>query len=417
MNKFLIVALALGICITSCKQKEEETYKAEKPVPEIVIPLIQYGFDLNRFEVVSDTIKQGDTFSTIIDDHLVAGQNGFVAAQKLDSVYSLRRIKVGNAYKILKRKDSVKTPAIFIYESSKLDFVVLRLTDSVHAYRKKYPLRLQRTVAAGQIETTLSEAMEKQGMGMGAIQELSDIYKYTIDFFKVKKGDGFKIIVNERYINDTIYGGIVNIEAAVFKKDGKNFYAFNYVTDSLSDKSDYYNEKGAPLRNFFLKAPLDFFRISSKFNPRRFHPVQKTWKAHNGTDYAAPHGTPIMTTASGVVVKSGYSGGNGNYVKVKHNAKYSTQYLHMSKRLVTEGQRVEQGQIIGLVGSTGLATGPHVCYRFWVNDKQVDPFAQDLPNADPLPKGQLEKYMNFITPLKKEMDEKKFKPASTKDIK
>jgi murein DD-endopeptidase MepM/ murein hydrolase activator NlpD len=413
MSKFLIVALALGISITSCKQKEE-TFKPDPPEPIAVIPLIQYGFDLNRFDVVADTIRQGDTFSAIMDRHLVAGQNGFTAAQKLDSVYSLRRMKAGSAYTILKRKDSVNTPAIFIYESSKLDYVILRLTDSVRAYRKKYPVRLQRTVAAGKIETTLSEAMEKEGMGMSAIHELSEIFKWSVDFFKVNKGDSFKLIVNERYINDTIYGGIVNIEAAVFKKSGKNYYAFNYTTDSLNDKSDYYNEKGAPLKNFFLKAPVNFSRISSRFTPRRFHPVQKRWKAHNGTDYAAPHGTPIVTTASGVVVKSGYSGGNGNYVKIKHNNKYTTQYLHMSKRLVNDGQRVDQGQTIGLVGSTGLATGPHVCYRFWVNDKQVDPFSQNLPNADPLPKGELETYMAFITPLRKELENKSFKKAPKK---
>jgi murein DD-endopeptidase MepM/ murein hydrolase activator NlpD len=413
MSKFLIVALALGISITSCKQKEE-TFKPDPPEPIAVIPLIQYGFDLNRFDVVADTIRQGDTFSAIMDRHLVAGQNGFTAAQKLDSVYSLRRMKAGNAYTILKHKDSVNTPAIFIYESSKIDYVVLRLTESVRAYRKKYPVRLQRTVAAGKIKTTLSEAMEKEGMGMSAIHELSEIFKWTVDFFKVNKGDSFKLIVNERYINDTIYGGIVNIEAAVFKKSGKNYYAFNYTTDSLNDKSDYYNEKGAPLKNFFLKAPVNFSRISSRFTPRRFHPVQKRWKAHNGTDYAAPHGTPIVTTASGVVVKSGYSGGNGNYVKIKHNNKYTTQYLHMSKRLVNDGQRVDQGQTIGLVGSTGLATGPHVCYRFWVNDKQVDPFSQNLPNADPLPKGELETYMTFITPLRKELENKSFKKAPKK---
>lgn len=413
MNKLLIVALALGISISSCK-KEKETYIPEKPEPVAVVPLIQYGFDLNRFDVITDTVQPGDTFSALLDSHLVSGQSGFVAAQKMDSVYSLRRIKAGNAFMILKRKDSLKTPAIFIYESSKLDYVVLRLGDSIHAYRKKYPVRVQRTVAAGEIETTLSEAMEKQGMGMSAIHELSDIYKYTIDFFKVKKGDGFKIIVNERYINDSIYGGIVNIEAAVFKKSGKNYYAFNYTTDSINGKSDYYSEKGAPLKSLFLKAPVNFSRISSRFSPRRFHPVQKRWKAHNGTDYAAPHGTPILTTASGTVVKSGYTAGNGNYVKVKHNTKYTTQYLHMSKRLVNEGQRVTQGQTIGLVGSTGLATGPHVCYRFWLNDKQVDPLALNLPNADPLPKGELEVFMKYIEPLKKEMDEKKPTKAAKK---
>lgn len=407
MKQFLIVALALGISITSCK-KEEKVIEPINPEPVATIPLIQYGFDLNRFNVVTDTVRSGDTFSTILDPHLVSGQSSFEAAQKIDAIYSLRRMRAGNAYTILKRKDSVNTPAIFIYEASKLDYIVLRLTDSVHAYRKKHPVRVQRTLAAGKIESTLSEAMQKQGLGISTIHELSEIFKWSIDFFKVNKGDNFKLIVNERYINDTIYGGIVNIEAAVFNKSGKKFYAFNYTTDSLTEKSDYYNEKGSPLKNFFLKAPVNFSRISSRFTPRRFHPVQKRWKAHNGTDYAAPHGTPIMTTASGVVVKAGYSGGNGNYVKVKHNSKYTTQYLHMSKIMVREGQRVEQGQTIGLVGSTGLATGPHVCYRFWVNDKQVDPFAQNLPNADPLPKEALEKYKLYISPLKKELDSKKF---------
>lgn len=154
----------------------------------------------------------------------------------------------------------------------------------------------------------------------------------------------------------------------------------------------------------FLKSPLDYFRISSKFTARRFHPVQKRWKAHNGTDYAAPTGTPIKTTASGVVERTGYTSGNGNYVKVRHNGTYSTQYLHMSKILVKKGQHVSQGQVIGKVGSTGLATGPHVCYRFWKNGVQVDPFKQKLPNAEPLDKKEQAKYLEYIKPLKTELD-------------
>lgn len=169
-------------------------------------------------------------------------------------------------------------------------------------------------------------------------------------------------------------------------------------------QADYYDEEGKGLKTMFLKAPLDYFRISSKFSGRRFHPVQQRWKAHNGTDYAAKQGTPIKTTASGVVERTGYTAGNGNYVKVRHNSTYSTQYLHMSKILVKNGQRVSQGQVIGKVGSTGLATGPHVCYRFWKNGVQVDPLKQSLPNAEPMDKKEKIKYLAKIAPLKIELD-------------
>jgi murein DD-endopeptidase MepM/ murein hydrolase activator NlpD len=154
----------------------------------------------------------------------------------------------------------------------------------------------------------------------------------------------------------------------------------------------------------FLKAPLKFSRISSRFSPRRFHPVQGRWKAHNGTDYAAPHGTPIMTTANGVVERTGYTAGNGNFVKVRHNSTYSTQYLHMSKILVRKGQRVSQGDIIGRVGSTGLATGPHVCYRFWKNGVQVDALRQKLPSSEPMNAKDKPRFEAYMTPLKKELD-------------
>ncbi|HRZ74058.1 MAG TPA: peptidoglycan DD-metalloendopeptidase family protein, partial [Flavobacterium sp.] len=171
-----------------------------------------------------------------------------------------------------------------------------------------------------------------------------------------------------------------------------------------SKKVDYYDEEGKGLKTMFLKAPLDYFRISSRFSPKRFHPVQMTWKAHKGTDYAAAQGTPIKTTASGVVEKTGYTAGNGNFVKVKHNGTYSTQYLHMSKILVRQGQRVEQGQVIGKVGSTGLATGPHVCYRFWKNGVQVDPLSQKLPNTEPMNEKHRKNYLTYIAPLKRELD-------------
>jgi murein DD-endopeptidase MepM/ murein hydrolase activator NlpD len=190
----------------------------------------------------------------------------------------------------------------------------------------------------------------------------------------------------EEWVDDTINLGPGRILAAEFNQSGKAFHAF-FFSDSAGYQG-YFDRDGQSLKRAFLKAPLDYFRISSRFSGKRFHPVQKRWKAHLGTDYAAPHGTPIRSTANGVVEKKGYTAGNGNYVKVKHNGTYSTQYLHMSKfaKGVNVGTRVSQGQVIGYVGSTGLATGPHVCYRFWKNGKQVDPLKEKLPNAEPIEK-------------------------------
>ena len=234
---------------------------------------------------------------------------------------------------------------------------------------------------------------------------LADTYQWTIDFFRIDKGDRFKVIFKDRFINDTIYAGIESIDAAIFEHRGKPYYAFEFLVDESTDRTEYFDENAKTLRRFFLKAPVDYKRISSRYSPRRFHPVQKKWKAHKGTDYAAARGTPIWSTANGVVIKSGYTRGNGNYVKVKHTNKYTTQYLHMSKRAVKVGQRVVQGEIIGYVGSTGLATGPHVCYRFWVNGKQVDPYKQKLPSAEPMPEDIKPSYFEFIKENKLKLEQ------------
>jgi len=199
--------------------------------------------------------------------------------------------------------------------------------------------------------------------------------------------------------------GTEEILGAYFDYDGKDVYGFPYTRESEKDPQ-FFDESGKQMKTMFLKSPLKYFTITSKFSKNRFHPVQKRFKAHNGTDYAAPQGTPIMTTASGKVIETGYTSGNGNYVKIKHDGTYTTQYLHMSKILVRRGQSVQQGQIIGKVGSTGLATGPHVCYRFWKNGVQVDPLKQKLPTSAIMDRGDLPKYIAQIKPIKQSIDEK-----------
>lgn len=270
---------------------------------------------------------------------------------------------------------------------------------------RKKPITIVKKHASGVISSSLSETMDSQGLPYQLINDMSDIYAWTIDFFRLQKGDKFKIIYNERFIEDSIYAGIKSIDAAYFEHNKEPFYAFNYKVDSLKKSTEYYDEKTQSLQRTFLRAPVQFSNVSSRFNlKRRIAFYGNRVKAHKGTDFAAPVGTEILATADGRVIESRRKGGNGNYVKIRHNSTYSTQYLHMKKRLVKVGQYVKQGEVIGQVGMTGNTSGPHVCYRFWKNGKQVDPFKQKLPIAKSVPKSNKADYIEFILPIKNDLD-------------
>ncbi len=400
----------MGLSLTACKQEKETLEISKVEVIEEPIPVIEeYGFVLNDYEIVRDTIKSGDSFGGIMNHHGVSHNKVYEVMQQVSEIFNPTKLRAGKPYAILKAKDSVLTPNFFIYEDDPIDYTVINIGDNIAAYKAQKPVTIKKKTVSGVITSNLSSAMQNEGLSILLSYELSNIYQWSIDFWKLQKGDKFKMVYNERYINDTIYAGIESIEGAVFVHQDKPYYAFNYVVDPESGGKDYYDENARPLESFFLKAPVDYSRISSRYSGRRFHPVQKTWKAHRGTDYAAAHGTPIKSTANGTVIASGYTSGNGNYVKVKHNDTYTTQYLHMSKRLVKVGQRVKQSDVIGEVGSTGLATGPHVCYRFWVRGKQVDPYRQNLPSAEPIADNLKEDYFAAIGPIKERLEQIDFK--------
>ncbi len=408
--KKLKYLLLLVIAFTACKNEEDNSKDIAEVKEEKVIPIIkEYGFILNDFEVVRDTIQSGDSFGGILDTHGVSRSKVFEITSQVRETFNPTKLVVGKPYVILKAKDSVNTPEYFIYENDRIDYTVVNIGENIAAFKSQKPVTVKRRTVSGVIVSNLSEAMSNQGLSVLLSHELSSIYQWSIDFWKLQKGDQFKMVYNERFINDSIYAGIESIEGAVFVHQGKPYYAFDYVADPEKGESDFYDEEARPLQSFFLKAPLNFSRISSRFSGNRYHPVQKRWKAHKGTDYAAPQGTPIWSTANGTVIASGYTGGNGNYVKVKHNDTYTTQYLHMSKRNVRVGERVRQGDVIGFVGSTGLATGPHVCYRFWVRGTQVDPFRQNLPAADPIAENLKEDYFASIDPVRARLDKIPFK--------
>lgn len=398
MKKIAIILVVLTT-LFSCKKQQEE-YIIEDIEPHK--PIVDFGFKYDDYNVHYDTIQSQDTFERILKKQNL---NGKKAAEIIkivkDSFPTSVRFK--KPYVVLRSKDKYQKLQYLIYQPNRLDYYLIDLTDSIVGFKKSRPLTFKVRTIAGKLSGSLSTTLKNEKIDASLSKKLMKVYAWSIDFFKLKKGDKFALIFTERYINDTLYDGVDSLRAAYFEYKGEKLYAFPFQ-QGKNGKVDYYNEDGKALKNYFLKAPLKFINITSKFSKNRFHPVQLRFKAHNGTDYAAPTGTPIMTTAAGIVEQAGYTTGNGNFVKVKHDKTYSTQYLHMSKILVKRGQHVKQGDIIGKVGSTGLATGPHVCYRFWKNGVQVDALRLKLPNSQPMESRNLPRFKKEIQPVKKELD-------------
>jgi murein DD-endopeptidase MepM/ murein hydrolase activator NlpD len=390
----------LSTFIISCDKTNEE----EIIVPKAKSKLVEFGFNIHDFNLVNDTIKSGDTFGSLLEKQNLDGRQVYDIVAKVKDTFDVRSIRIGKPFTILRSKDRTNKIQVLIYQPDRLNFYVIDFRDSIVVYKKAKPLTFKTRTIAGALNGSLSETLQNLKVDPALAPRIAKIYAWSIDFFKLKKGDKFALKFTERYINDTIYDGVDSLKAAFFEYKGKKVYAFPFAPDANTKKQQYFDEEGKTLKNFFLKAPLKFVNITSRFAKNRFHPVQLIWKAHKGTDYAAPTGTPIMTTAAGVVEQAGFTTGNGNFVKVKHDKTYSTQYLHMSKILVRRGQRVTQGQVIGKVGSTGLATGPHVCYRFWRNGVQVDALRLNLPTSTPMDSKYRQKYMEYMNPLKRELD-------------
>ena len=391
----------LIITLFSCKKSGDEVvFEESKPIPIVE----KFGFKYNDFNVSNDTIQSGDTFGSIVDQQNLGDLKVYDIIEKVKDSFDVRIMRIGKPYTLFRSKDRNKKLQAFVYQPDKGSYYVIDLRDSIKVYKRTRPVTFKRKTIAGSLNGSLSEAIEKEGVDPALASKITKIYAWSIDFFKLKRGDKFGITFTERFIDDTIYDGVDSLKAAFFEYKGKTIYAFPFEQNEGSGKLEYFDDEGKALKNFFLKAPLKYVNITSRFAKTRFHPVQMIWKAHKGTDYAAPTGTPIMTTASGVVEQTGFTAGNGNFVKVKHDRTYSTQYLHMSKILVRRGQRVNQGDVIGKVGSTGLATGPHVCYRFWKNGTQVDALRLKLPNSEPMNKRNLPRFLTQMKPLKRELD-------------
>lgn len=408
MNKIwgiLFVTLLFFSCKEEAKVITKEVEKEIGTVATIKKPVLKYGFNLDEFTVQRDTVRNGDSFGELMLQNKVEYPKIARISQDFKDTFDVRRIRVGKPYMILKSKDTSQSAQVFIYENDRINYTVVDLRDSVSAYTDKKEVKYVEREASGIIETSLSEAILAQGIDYNVTNNLSEVYAWTIDFFRLQKGDKFKVIYKEKYINDSIYAGAEPIEAAYFEHNNRPIYAFAYENDSLKSIVDYFDEEANNLRRTFLRAPVQFSRISSRYNlKRRIRFYGNRIRPHKGTDYAAPRGTPILATADGTVTESTRRGGNGKYVKIRHNATYSTQYLHMRKQNVKKGQFVRQGDVIGWIGMTGNTSGPHVCYRFWRNGRQVDPLKEELPKAEPLAEALQPNYFAYIEPIKDQLD-------------
>ena len=405
-QKSLVVVVLLGLVTWSCKEAEVENFNPETLQTFIApVELREFGFNLNDYVVKRDTIRSGDSFGAILQRNNLAYPKIYHIAESAKDSYDIRKLQIGKPYTLLLSKDSLQTPQCFIYQENNIDYVVIHFADSVVTYKEKKPVTIVTKEASGEIDGSLSVTMAQQGLPQMLIGEMSDIYAWTINFWKLQKGDKFKIIYKQRYIEDSIYAGLDGIEAAYFQHKGEDFYAFKFEIDSISKKADYFDEKAKSLKRAFLQAPVKLSRISSRYNlNRRIAYYGYALRPHKGTDFAAPIGTEILATANGTVTESTQRGGNGKYVKIKHSDTYSTQYLHMRNQAVKKGQYVKQGDVIGYVGMTGNTGGPHVCYRFWKNGQQVDPFKEKLPTAEAVPNHLVVKYQDFIIPLRQRLD-------------
>lgn len=344
----------------------------------------EFGLSLDSFNVITGNVKRNEFLSNILQRHHIDLSDISILSQKAKEVFDVRKIAAGHPYAILTPRDgdSLAKAAYFVYQPNPIDYVVYDLRDSMRVYTGKHAVTRRMKTVSGVVSSSLYETFQDGGADPALSMKFAEIYAWVVNFYAIKKDDWFKVQYEQSYVKGKPVG-TGRVISAVFSHEGKKYNAFYFKPDSAS-KGAYFDEEGNSLRRAFLKAPLKFSRITSRYTLRRFHPVQKRWKAHLGTDFAAPTGTPIVATGNGTVIASSYSKYNGNYVKIRHNGTYTTQYLHMSKRAVRQGQHVNQGEVIGYVGSTGLATGPHVCYRFWKNGRQVDALKQDFPPAEPV---------------------------------
>jgi murein DD-endopeptidase MepM/ murein hydrolase activator NlpD len=384
--------------------EKELAQQKEVKKPE---PIMLFKLPVDSFKVVRGEVRSGQNLSAILAGKGISLNTIDEISKKSVLVFDVRKFKVNNLfYFFMNKKDTTKVD-YFIYEIDPVDYVVYQMKDSLQIYREKKPMTTLIKSASGVITSSLWNTMKEQALDPSLAMDMSDIYQWTIDFYGIQKGDKFRLIYEENFV----YGksvGVGRIFAAQFVHANEDFYAFRFTQNN---EDSYFDQVGKALKTAFLKAPLKFNRISSQFSNSRFHPVLKIYRPHHGVDYAAPTGTPVWSIGDGTVVAKGYQpAGGGNFLKIKHNGEYTTSYMHLNSfaKAISQGVRVKQGQLIGYVGSTGLASGPHLDFRVFRNGTPINPLSMKAPPSDPISKENAKSYAMHKDSLMTRLESIKF---------
>lgn len=407
--RYIILAIIATVCFTACGKdsQKEKSKKTKTPVAatqaQASTPTVrmEFGLPIDSFEVITNQVQEKEFLSTIFIK-LDASKKTMQALYKMPNK-QLPNIQPGKTYKALYKIDAEgqKQLCHFVYQPNIKQDIVFHLGDSIVIEKQEKTVVNKTRSACISIESSLWNAMADNGLPTELALELSDIYAWTIDFFGLQKGDSIRIYFDEQYVDNQRIG-LGRIYAA-------NFYHGKQWQDAFwfdnGEISNYFDAEGNSLRKAFLKAPLNYKRISSEFTYARKHPIYKTVRPHTGVDYAAPTGTPVVSIGDGKVIMKEYKGGGGNTVKIKHNATYTTAYLHLSKYAtgLKVGSHVKQGQVIGYVGSTGASTGPHLDFRVWKNGEPIDPLKMKSPPAEPIPAKYKEDYAKVVAEYKEKL--------------
>jgi murein DD-endopeptidase MepM/ murein hydrolase activator NlpD len=362
----------------------------------------EYGFPYSPSQVLRGVVSSGETLSEILRSHNVPYGRILEVSLKSKGVFDVHSIKAGKRYFIVKCSDSQNYPRYLIYEQTPVDFVVFKLEDPIDVRKGRRSVDIKVSKASKLIDSSLANTLKDHPFAHELTLKLSEVFAWSIDFYYLQKGDHFKVIFEEEYVEDKPLS-LGEVLATQFNHGGQDFYAFYFKQDG---RGRYYDEDGKSLQKAFLKSPLKYARVTSGFSNKRLHPLLNRYRKHLGIDYAAPTGTPIMTVGDGVILKTGYSKSKGKYVKVRHKGLYRSEYLHMLRFAngIKHGVQVKKGDIIGYVGSTGLATGPHVEFRLFKNGYPIDPLKEEMPAGEPLKKEYLETFRRQVAGLKESLD-------------
>lgn len=384
----LFIIAVLFLLIQSCiNQQEIPDVKILQTADTSVVernpePVLIYGIPVDSFNLVTGHIKRNGFLSSLLLEHGVSMNEIDMLVRNSTEVFDVRKIRAGNNYTLFLEKDSLEKAAYLVYEHEPAVFFVFSFRDSLNITPFREETKSVMRYSSGVIETSLWEAMINGGFHPSLAVALSDIFAWSVDFFGLQKGDRFKVIYNERFIRDKSLG-IDRIYAAQFEQSGSAIYAIPFIQNG---RESFYNTDGNSLRKAFLKSPLQFSRITSRFSSNRMHPILRIARPHFGVDYAAPVGTPVNAIGDGKVISAASENGSGKMVRIRHNSVYTTAYLHLSRfgPGISPGVMVKQGDVVGYVGSSGLSTGPHLDFRFYMNGSPVDPLKVEAPSVEPV---------------------------------